>query len=171
MVSPMDYRNYVFINEFFFTAISREVELRLEEVELHPGHCGAVRALVGLLRSTVPWSGCRHSRALVGLSAQQSRSTTARWVESQLDGAHIGGRRQLAPKAPWGVPAALHERRGGGGGAAGEVWVTDETDPYFGCRLNESQNASSLWSPIGVLFLMFYTQFGDRLSHFTAEGP
>jgi hypothetical protein len=41
-------------------------------------------------------------------------------------------------------PQLCVEGEVGGGGASREVWVTEETDPYFGRGLNESQNASSL---------------------------
>jgi hypothetical protein len=42
------------------------------------------------------------------------------------------------------------------------ILVADSTNPKMHLPFG---------SPVGVLFLMFYTQFGDRLSHFTAEGP
>jgi hypothetical protein len=38
---------------------------------------------------------------------------------------------------------------GGGGtgrmGSTGEVWGADESDPYLGCNLDESQNTTSVW--------------------------
>jgi hypothetical protein len=55
-------------------------------------------------------------------------------------------------------PQLCVEGEVGGGGASREVWVTEETDPYFGRGLNESQNASSLLSH--RLESLFYTQFG-----------
>jgi hypothetical protein len=135
-------------SRFFFAAIPREVEL-------HLGHCGAGG---GLSRSA-------SRRALVHDTYERRPAACPETMASHSPSAQHGSR--AAPQLPdgWGpgwmeltsvaddsllrklhgdFPQLCVEGEVGGGGASREVWVTEETDPYFGRGLNESQNASSL---------------------------